>query len=343
MSLWHDNQERLRSPWRFLLGVLVAIVANYIAIGVAVPLAHRNPILLEAIYRPLTLLLLFCGYALLLMSADQVHENFLAAMGLGRFTGWLRQAMSGIAIGSALVVVAVIWIVMFGDLRAVRFNLNPHTLWLALAELFILSTAAMGEELMFRGYPFQRLLEATGPLSPILKWLFPRYPAWRLEAVGPAIALVTMSFFFAVAHGGNPHATPMAMVNTFVVGALLCLAYLRTRALWMSWGIHFAWNTALGLVFGLPVSGLTDFAVIVKTRASGPRWVTGGAYGIEGSVVGTIVILLGFIPVILLTRRRPAPVEQVTSQYSGQPEVAQAGDWDGRSESDQPSARRIQE
>jgi hypothetical protein len=43
--------------------------------------------------------------------------------------------------------------------------------------------------------------------------------------------------------------------------------------------------------------------VIIRTRAGGPHWVTGGAYGIEGSVVGTIVIVLGFIPVILLTRK----------------------------------------
>ena len=104
----------------------------------------------------------------------------------------------------------------------------------------------------------------------------------------------------------------------------------------MSWGIHFAWNTALGLVFGLPVSGLTDFAVILRTRATGPRWVTGGAYGIEGSVVGTIVILLGFILVILLTRRDLAARAQPAP-------VAQPGGWDGQSTSDPPTPHRIQE
>jgi hypothetical protein len=200
--------------------------------------------------------------------------------------------------------------------------------------LFILATAAMGEELMFRGYPFQRLLEATGPV----------------------IAVVIMSFLFAIAHGGNPHASRLAMVNTFAIGTLLCIAYLRTRALWMPWGIHFAWNAVLGLVFGLPVSGLTDFAVVVKARASGPRWITGGAYGIEGSVVGTIVIVLGFIPVVLLTRGRTSAGQQLppehsypvsappgdTGQANVQPDVAQPGEWE-QNESDQHSPRRIQE
>ena len=107
---------------------------------------------------------------------------------------------------------------------------------------------------------------------------------------------------------------PYLLIAPSLIFLLLLFIVPRTGALWMSWGIHFAWNTALGLVFGLPVSGLTDFAVILRTRASGPRWVTGGAYGIEGSVVGTVVILLGFIPVILLTRR-------CTRGRVGEPEI----------------------
>jgi membrane protease YdiL (CAAX protease family) len=313
VSLWHDNQGRLHPGWRFLLGVVVAVVANFIAIGVAGPLSHGNARLLEALYRPLTMVLLLVGYALLLMSADQVHERWFAAMGLGKFPGWARQALLGVTIGTALVVVAVVWILIFGDLAVVGLRINNHTLALALLELFILSTAAMGEELIFCGYPFQRLVEATGP----------------------AFAVVVMSLLFGFAHGGNPHASKLAMVNTCAIGALLCVARLRTGALWMSWGIHFAWNTVLGLVFGLPVSGMTDFAVILRTRATGPRWVTGGAYGIEGSVVGTIVILLGFIPVILLTRREAAARAQAAP-------AAQPGEWDGQSTSDTASPRRIQ-
>lgn len=313
MSLWHDNQGRLRPGWRFLLGVVVAVVANFIAIGVAGPLSHGQARLLEALYRPLTMLLLLGGFALLLMSADQVYERLLFSMGLGKFPGWVRQALGGVAIGAALTVVAVLWIVVFGNL-AVTLKVNSHTLALALLELFILSTAAMSEELMFRGYPFHRLVETTGPV----------------------FAVVVMSLLFGFAHGGNPHASRLAMVNTCAIGVLLCTAYLRTGALWMPWGIHFAWNTALGLVFGLPVSGLTDFAVVLRTRAAGPRWVTGGAYGIEGSVVGTIVILLGFIPVILLTRRDHA------ARAPAAP-LAQPGGWDGQSASQSPSPHRIQE
>lgn len=316
MNLWHDNQGRLLSLWRFLLGLLVAFVANFIAIGVAFSLSHNSNRILEAVYRPLTLILLLVGYALLLMSADRVHEHFFAAMGLGRFSGWRRQTLEGLAIGTGLIVVAVVAMAIFGDLRA-TVSISSRTIWLAISELFILATAAMGEELMFRSYPFQRLREAGGPV----------------------VAVVVMSLLFGMAHRGNPHASTLAMLNTCVIGALLCVAYLRTGALWMSWGIHFAWNTALGLVFGLPVSGLTDFAVMAKTRASGPRWMTGGSYGIEGSWLGTIVIVLGLVPVVLLTRREAALARTRADATATPP----SDGWEQQNSTDQPPPGRIQE
>ncbi len=333
MTLWHDNQGRLRSGWRFLLGALAAVIANYIAIAMAWPLSHGQARLLESIYRPLTMLLLMGGYALLLLSADQVEERLLLAMGLGRFPGWLRQALLGIAIGGSLVTLAVAWILVFGKLTVLTLRFNNHTLGIAVVELFILASAAMGEELMFRGYPFHRLVEAAGPV----------------------IALLVMSFLFAFAHKGNPHASKVAMVNTFAIGALLCAAYLRTGLLWMPWGIHFAWNTALGLVFGLPVSGLTEFAVILRMRATGPSWVTGGAYGIEGSLVGTMVIVLGFVPVLMFTRRSRASFAHPVAAGEARPLEAEspipplAGSgpgWqapNGGNTSDQAPSGRIQE
>ena len=327
MNPWFSDDRRLRPIWRFLLGVVVAVVANFIAIVVATSIAHGRERLLEAVYRPLTMLLLLAGFALLLITADRVCEGVMPALGLGRFPGWRREALLGIGIGAGLVCLAVIWIALAGSLD-VQIKLTGRTIDLALLELMVLATGAMTEELMFRSYPFQRLL----------------------EAVGPAPAVVIMSLLFGLAHGANPHASKLAMFNTFAIGVLLCLAYLRTRALWLPWGIHFAWNTALGVVFGLPVSGLTDFAVIVRTRAAGPRWVTGGAYGIEGSLLGTVVMLLGFVPVILLTRRRaesklePAPASQPgeSTPAATSSSDADPGNWDEPGASDQPSAPRIQ-
>jgi len=77
--------------------------------------------------------------------------------------------------------------------------------------------------------------------------------------------------------------------------------YLRTRTVWMIWAIHFGWNFTLGVIYGLPVSGITEFSVIVRSQAVGSRWLTGGSYGIEASVTGAVVIMIGYVIVWFVT------------------------------------------
>jgi hypothetical protein len=97
---------------------------------------------------------------------------------------------------------------------------------------------------------------------------------------------------FGSIHLLNPHFAVLPMVNTMLIGALFAIVYLRTRSLWLPWGIHFGWNFALGVVFGLPVSGITQFSVWNRASATGPEWLTGGSYGIESSVMVTFLFIL---------------------------------------------------
>ncbi len=286
VTVWVDDEGRLRLGWRIALAILVSLLANVVAIDIAEAFAGGNIRLVDAIYRPLLALILLVTYSFLLISADRVHDGALAAMGLGLRAGWLRELAVGAALGAGMICVAVLVIMAGGHVTfAARFNV--HVAGLIVLELFVLFTGAIAEELMFRGYPFQRLVDGLGPSG----------------------AIVLVSFLFGLAHIGNPHSSIWALINTVAVGVLLSVAYLRTRRLWLPWGIHFAWNTVLGMIFGLPVSGLTDFSVLVHGRAQGPAWLTGGAYGLEGSATGTAVILLGFIPLMLATCAHPARLE----------------------------------
>jgi membrane protease YdiL (CAAX protease family) len=288
MNPFYLPDGRLRPGWRVLLGVLVAIAANWLAAVVAtIGIGRRgSSFAFELVYRPTVMLLLLGGFSLLLAFADQVDDHLWAAQGLGR-EHWAQRFFAGLAIGAGMIAVAVSAIATSGNL-ALQPAPHAHRLGAFFAVLFILASAALAEELMFRGYPFQRLLEAVGAVP----------------------AVLVLSALFAYMHHLNPHASNWAMVNTVAVGVLLAVAYLRTRSLWLPWGIHFGWNAALGLGFGLPVSGL-DFSVLVKGTARGPQWLTGGAYGLEASALGTVVIVLGFLPVTMLFPGRslapPAP------------------------------------
>lgn len=295
MSLWRDPEGRVRVGWRVLLGVFVVVLAEFAGGIAAVMTAGNHPRLFDAVYQPATLVLVGIGFGVLLLAADQVQGNALPAMGLRRERAW-RESSLGIALGGGMVVVAVFWIAVLGHLDF-SARLNGRTARLAVLELFILTSGAMKEEMMFRGYPFQRLV----------------------EGVGAARAILVMSVLFGVVHLWNPHASVWGFVNTIAIGVVLSLAYLRTRALWFPWGVHFGWNATLGTAFGLPVSGITQFAVVVRGTAKGPIWLTGGAYGLEASALGTLVILLGLLALMIMTggrrkpRASPAPRQEPAS------------------------------
>ena len=268
-----------------MLSVVVVFLANEIAIVFADALSHGSQRRLDLVYRPLTTVLLLLGFSALLRIFDEVPGNPLPAMGLSR-ERWLRDSLWGLLLGLLLVTLAVVpAILTLGG--TLDFHLTGKSLRPAVIELVILAFGAMSEELMFRGYPFQRLVESTGAIS----------------------AIAIFSALFGAVHLMNPGASAIGFGNTILIGIVLALLYLRTRALWYPFGLHFGWNFALGWLYGLPVSGLRDFSIIMHGRLKGPVWVTGGVYGIEGGLLGTGAVLTGLIWVWFFVPQRPVTVD----------------------------------
>ena len=224
----------------------------------------------------------FAGFHFMLRTLDEKdNKDVLPALGFPRRRA-LHDLLLGVLISTLMIGIAVGTIAVAGGYT---FQFHSTALaWRKLAEILVLLVfGATYEELSFRGYAFQSLTKSVGPIA----------------------SIATFSVWFGAVHLMNPHSGGIlswSFVNTIAVGALFAVAYLRTRALWMPIGMHFGWNFALGTLFGLPVSGLDYFAVLVHGKAVGPKWLTGGFYGVEASATGAAVILLGFVPVVLLTR-----------------------------------------
>ena len=270
--------QRLRSGWRFALGVCVIVVVNFAAPNIAAAFHPGTFAAFEAIYRPLIVIFECLGLVSLLLIFDH-SEQPLADMGLGFSRPWLRESVAGFLMGSTMVIIAILAIAGIGSYHAQP--LNSRFPWQSVvAQIWILSTAAMSEELAFRGYPFQRLLQAVQR---------------------PWIAILVLSILFGTIHLKNPAATVSGFTITILIGVLLALAYVRTGSLWLAWGIHFGWNFCLGVIFGLPVSGLDEFSVWRKGVVGGPLWLTGGDYGLEASFTGCVIILLACIVLWKLT------------------------------------------
>jgi len=72
--------------------------------------------------------------------------------------------------------------------------------------------------------------------------------------------------------------------------------FIKTGRLWASIGFHFSWNFVQGFIFGIPVSGVfLPESALMSTVLIGPVWLTGGAFGVEGGAVCTLVLLLGLL------------------------------------------------
>lgn len=124
------------------------------------------------------------------------------------------------------------------------------------------------------------------------------------QALGTHWAVVISSLFFGLVHAPNVGANPIGLLTCTAFGMLFAAAYLATGRLWLCIGIHFAWNFAQSQVFSSLVSGTSDGAGIIRQHMIGPTWLTGGAFGSEGSVVALGLALVGFAAFIMQARAR---------------------------------------
>jgi hypothetical protein len=73
---------------------------------------------------------------------------------------------------------------------------------------------------------------------------------------------------------------------------LFCLQLRRSGNLWMPIGFHASWDWTQTYFYGVPDSGQTLPGHLFNGTFSGPRWLTGGTVGPEGSVLLTLLLVL---------------------------------------------------
>lgn len=273
LRLLRNRHGRVRALWRVagylasvsLLGLLAASASELL--GVSAPgLGARSSVA----YLLLCLAALLPALALLRLADRVDHGSELATLGLGVHPGLGRAAARGAGLGLCLI--AVVWTLELGlGLYRLAGALRLEAELLSL--LFVLFVAALLEELLFRGYLLQVMIQETGR--------------------GPGIAI--SSLVFGLAHHTNPDADALSTFNTALAGALLALVYARTRSLWPPTLLHLAWNYTLGPLLGTPVSGVelpTSLVVSELTELGRELWpLSGGEYGPEGGLVLTVLLV----------------------------------------------------
>ena len=118
------------------------------------------------------------------------------------------------------------------------------------------------------------------------------------------LAVVANSVLFALLHIFNPSGmNGLALFNLFLYGVFASLLFLRSGNIWLCAGFHSAWNMMQGNVLGIPVSGINVESIYMSSADLSMGVVNGGAFGFEGGIGVTLLLLIGCI-ILMITRSK---------------------------------------
>lgn len=183
----------------------------------------------------------------------------------------MTRALQGIGLGILLISIGAVAIWICGGVEFQSVHTDADTWTSVLAGVGLFALVAISEEVFNRGY-LQGLLE---------------------HQYGVTWGVVVSSIIFALLHGANPGiwSTPFTMINIFLIGVFFALTRVMTGGIWLPIGCHLAWNFFQGHVYGFAVSG-TDTKPILSILVNGNSLVSGGSFGVEGSILTTILMIL---------------------------------------------------
>ena len=262
----------------------VVLVNSIVVMQVIENLGEPGATIIDMVRMILTFFLLIVSYRFYCSVFERRSALEVGFTGSGREIGF--GALAGVGIVSF--VVMVLWLA--GSYSIEAFGSG----WIIPKTLIQFGVGAFLQELVLVCVVYRLIEEFTG--------------SW--------IAIVISLLIFSVAHGANPNASAISVAALFFSSIILLAPFILTRRIWLSWGFHAGWNFMQAGFFGMPNSGI-QFPGWIESVIEGPSWLTGGAIGIEGSIVAIgsdIVLGLGLL---MLAIRRDQLVAPSWKRQSG--------------------------
>ena len=211
-----------------------------------------------------------------------IEKNSLSTLGFVK-KNWLKYLGWGILISLLQMgVIALVYQVGgIGTFELNELSLEPILFILGLFPFWLLQGGT--EEVATRGWLLTRIAARTNlPL-----------------------AIAISSSLFGILHMGNAGVTFLSVLNIILDGVLAGLLFIYTDSIWLVVAQHGTWNYVQGNLLGFQVSGTgADASIFSFSMGSGPDWLTGGAFGAEGSIITTLVLLVSLVIVYRLGERK---------------------------------------
>ena len=272
------GQRILRFPLTRILLALVFFMVPFLLIQ-----AGATQFFEEKLYARLGQLLgAVMGCLSYALYVTKIEKRAVTELGL---KGALPEYAVGFALGGLMVCASVASIATLGGLQSI--TLAPSSI--VALPLLMHITVGLIEEMMLRGI-FFRVVQDT---------------------VGSWLALLASGLVFGGMHLINDNISVLAIANIAAAGVFFAAAFMLTGRLWLCAALHAGWNFVQEGIFTLPVSGHEVKNGLLTTQLSGPDWLTGGAFGIEGSAVDLGWVVLATAGLVLLAVRKGRIVQPV--------------------------------
>lgn len=194
-----------------------------------------------------------------------------------------REYLIGLGVGFVMFSSAVLICVLTGAIKIDGFS---ETFGVGMFLLFLLGymLQGMSEEVLCRGY--------------VMVSIGRRYSMW--------VAVISNAVIFAALHLLNSGISVLAFINLVLFGVFASLYFLKRGNIWGIAALHSVWNLVQGNFWGLRVSGIvTECSVLRSTMVDGKEIFNGGAFGPEGGLGVSVVLLIG-ICVLLKNKKNEA-------------------------------------
>lgn len=276
---WYD-QFILVSILSFLIALVGQILGAIITRYVGMITDPNDPVISTALmyFSPIGVWI----YLLFLLLINKRRRPILKAFGTKTSGNNLKNLLIGLAIGFGLNFSCAVVAMLKKDIHIHFDQFDPLGLLIVLVCVFIQSSS---EEALDRGYLYQVL---------------------RKGYRNPWVAIVVSSVMFSGMHLMNPGFGLIPFLNILASGLIFALAVYYFDSIWMAFGIHTGWNYTQSILLGLPNSGLVvPFSLFkLDTASAVSSFAYDVKFGIEGTILSTIVLYLACIVIFLIGEKR---------------------------------------
>jgi uncharacterized protein len=260
----------IRAGWRLLIYLSLTYVLteatsallNHVPLTARILSAHVRGIMTPGfgIIVEIPVLLAFPLGGLIM---SKIERRPFGTYGLPLTGAFGKLFWQGVAWGLVAMSVVIVAISVLGGFSFGAFALSgPAVIKYGLLWAFVYLLVGLVEEFQFHGYT---LFTAT-------------------TGIGFWPSALVLSAIFGAGHLENLGESWPGMLEVFVFSLLCCFTLRRTGNLWFAVGLHAAWDFAEQFLYAVPNSGLRATGTLLNSTMHGPRWLTGGAVGPEGTV-----------------------------------------------------------